>query len=201
MRPPAGPVRLSPLLPAGCVAAILGLDVIQSLVRFRVFVNGPLDEPAHLATAAVALAAVAGPGRLLRHQTVVVSALLASVLIDLDHLAVYAGVPHAAAAGGRPYSHSLITVAALLGASCVLPRRRRMLAGAALGVGLHFARDIGTGAGLPLWWPASTRDVHVPYSAYFAATALLACAATFRLAREQSDLLLSPEGDTAATQQ
>lgn len=143
--------------------------------------TGALDEPAHLATTALALAAAADPATLRRHRPVVLSALAATVLIDVDHLPMYAGIAELGRRG-RPYSHSVTTVAALAVIGAVLPRGRRVLSGAALGIGLHFLRDLGTGPGLPLWWPIRAGDVRVPYAGYLAGLAGLAGVATGRAA-------------------
>lgn len=169
----------SPLLPAGLLTVVLALDVLRTVRPHGILVNGALDEPAHLATSALTLTALADQATLRRHGTVTLSALLASIAIDVDHVPIYAGASHLAA-GGRPFSHSLATVAALLAASRALPRRRGVLIGAAVGVGLHFLRDVGTGPGLPLWWPVSTRDVRVTYSRYIASLTGLAGLGTAR---------------------
>lgn len=176
-----GVVR-APWLPAALVAAVLGLDAVNDRVPFHMFLTGGLDEPAHLATAALALGAAADVDVLRRHGTVVLSALVGSMAIDVDHIPLYAGLPHVAA-DGRPYSHSLATSAVLLVAAGAVPRGRRVLAGLALGVGLHFVRDIGTGPGLPLWWPFRISDVRVPYPAYVGALVVLAGCATYRSLR------------------
>lgn len=179
MRNLPGRLGQSPQLPLGLLTVVLGLDAMQTVLPSSVLMNGALDEPAHLATAVLTMFAAVGESALRRHPTVTLSALLASIVIDVDHIPLYAGVSRIAE-GGRPFSHSLITVVGLLAASGALPRARCALAGAALGVGLHFLRDVGTGPGLPLWWPVSTKDARVPYALYVVGLIFLAGLATRR---------------------
>lgn len=145
---------------------------------------GALDEPAHLATAALALLACARWRWLRQRRRQVLTVLAAAVLIDLDHIPLYAGLPHVAL-GGRPFSHSLATVVVLLTVSCVVPvRTRRWLRAAALGVGLHFVRDVATGPGLLLLWPVTTEEFRLPYAVYAGAVGVLAVVATWRRLRD-----------------
>lgn len=175
--------------PTVLVAAILGLDRVQFGGAHAILVNGLLDEPAHLATAALALLALAGGPRLLRNQALAAGALAVSVLLDLDHVPLYLGVPQIAD-GGRPYSHSL-TTALLLSAAWLLTGRRPWLAGAALGVALHFTRDVVTGPGLPLCWPLTRTEVRLPYGVYVAVLGVLAVVATLRAHRSGQTSVLS----------
>jgi inner membrane protein len=172
------------LTPAALAAAVFGLDRIQYSGWHPVAVIGALDEPAHLATAALALLAVAGPVRLRRYRLGTATALVCSVAIDLDHLPLYAGVPYWSD-GGRPYTHSLATVVALLSVSVVGRRWRRLWQGAGIGVLLHLARDVATGPGVLLLWPLTRQPVLLPYAAYAGAVVLLAVVATGRLLLER----------------
>ena len=167
------------LLPALLVCVVWLMDSLPG--DGSTVVIGAIDEPAHLATALLGLLAVGGRSLPLRHRTFFVAALCGSVLIDLDHLPLYAGVPHIAQPGGRPYSHSLATPVVLLLLSFAIRRWRTALLGLATGNLLHFVRDLGTGPGLPLWWPFDDRDHLVPYGAYFGVVLALAVVATLRL--------------------
>ncbi len=167
-------------LPAALLVFIGMLDLVNAATPFSVLLTGLLDEPAHLATAALALLAIAGSDRLTRHPYLTTAALAASMLIDVDHVPLYAGVPHVAATGGRPFSHSLTTVLILALIWLVTGRRRPVLAGAAAGVCLHFVRDIATGPGLPLFWPMSSETARLPYAAYVAVLVAFTLAATLR---------------------
>lgn len=169
-----------PLLPAALVAVIVGADLISRRVPFDILVTGLLDEPAHLSTAALVLLAVAGGHRLAAAPTVTLSAMAASVLIDVDHVPLYAGVPWVADIGGRPYTHSFATVVGLLAVWLLAGRRWPVVVGAAIGVCLHFVRDVATGPGLPLWWPLSSVDVRLPYRWYLIAVVALGLVATGR---------------------
>ena len=150
------------------VAFVLADDLLINSRDWSVPMLGLLDEPAHLATAALLLVSA---GALRRNRPVFVT-LAASVAIDLDHLPLYAGVPMGA--HGRPPTHSLLTVAALAGAGLLSRRHRTDLLACAAGVALHLVRDLATGPGVPLFWPVSARAIEVPYPMYVAS--LLAAA-------------------------
>jgi inner membrane protein len=145
---------------------LLALDVVRSVVELNLLADGVTDEPAHLLTALLILAAIRNATGVAPSRRVLVALLLGCVLIDLDHLPLYAGWS-GVANDGRPFSHSLLTLLLLAGAAWLVPRAHRdVLLGAAVGVVLHLLRDLGTGPGVPLWWPLSTVDVRVPYAAY-----------------------------------
>ena len=167
-------------LPIGLMVLITVLDVINRATPFQVFLTGLLDEPAHLATSVLILLALAGGRRLARHTTLTVTALAASLLIDIDHIPLFAGVPSVADDGGRPYSHSLTTVVVLAAAWFITGRRWPVLAGAAIGVCLHFTRDIATGPGLQLLWPVSSAFIRMPYAWYLTLVVVLALVCILR---------------------
>src|SRR4051812_9660816 len=101
------------LLPALLAVVAVVRAAVERRTPFSVRRTGLLDEPAHVATAALALLVLA---QLVRLPTrFYVAALIASAAIDLDHIPVYLGVPHIAVArGGRPFTHSLATVGVVL---------------------------------------------------------------------------------------
>ena len=55
-----------------------------------------------------------------------------------------------------------------------------MLAGAAVGVCLHFVRDLATGPGIELWWPVDGAEVLLPYRGYLVLVVVLGFVATVR---------------------
>ncbi|MDO9377300.1 MAG: metal-dependent hydrolase [Nocardioidaceae bacterium] len=163
-----------PWLPLALVVVILVLDAVSSQVPFHVLWTGLLDEPAHLATTAVVLLALA-PRWCARHPGLSLVALAASTLIDVDHVPLFLGVDAVAASSmSRPFSHALLTPLVLLVVAALWVRARPVLAAAAAGVCLHFVRDLGTGSGLPLLWPLSSTDVAVSYPVYVVALAVVA---------------------------
>jgi len=105
-----------------------------------------------------------------------VPALLASVVIDVDHVPGELGSHILTVGTSRPYSHSLTTVAMLL----VLAAARRdwgaWESGAALGVASHLWRDLAEprGSGVALFWPVSDRTITTPAAAYLISIAVLA---------------------------
>jgi membrane-bound metal-dependent hydrolase YbcI (DUF457 family) len=144
-----GLVRLwaCPILLAGVA---LGFDAANRGLPYGLISTGPLDEAAHLATAALGLLVLAWfidvPRRFY------VAALVASVAMDLDHIPVYLGL--LADSNQRPVTHSLATVAAFAAAAAASRRHRAVLAGAAVGLVFHFARDIAEGPpGVRMFWP------------------------------------------------
>jgi hypothetical protein len=128
-----------PILLAG---AALGADAAYERTQYGLLSAGALDEVAHLTTAALGLLVLACFVELPRQFYI--AALIASVAIDLDHIPLYLGLLGDEA--GRPFTHSLATVVIFAGAAVVGRRHRAVLAGAAIGLVLHFARDIVEGA-------------------------------------------------------
>ncbi len=138
---------LLPLLLAGVA---LAFDAADRRVPFSVLATGLLDEPAHLATGALGLLALAcfidAPRRFY------VAGLIASVAIDLDHIPLYLGL--LGNQDQRPVTHSLTTVLVIALAAAVSRRHRAVLAGCVAGLLIHFARDIAEGPpGVRMLWP------------------------------------------------
>jgi inner membrane protein len=157
----------------GAVGGIAALDAVQAARHWPVPVLAALDWPAHVATAALVL--VAAPGRL--PAGTAVWALAGSVAIDVDHVPLYLGLDRFAGDHQRPLSHSLTTTAALFaGAGLSSGRLRTALTGLAAGTLLHFVRDVGTGPGVPLFWPLTRRNLRIPYAAYLGPVAAAAVA-------------------------
>jgi inner membrane protein len=138
-----------PVLLAGIA---LAFDAADREIPFAVLATGPVDEFAHLATGALGMLALAcfidAPRRFY------VAGLIASVAIDLDHIADYLGLM--GPQPGRPVTHSLSTVVLVVVAAAAFRRHRAVLAGAAAGLLIHFARDIAEGPpGVRMLWPLS----------------------------------------------
>ncbi len=143
------PIR-SWLLPIVLAGLALAFDAVDRRVPFSVLATGLLDEPAHLATAALGLLALACfidvPRRFY------VAGLIASVVIDLDHIPLYLGL--LGKQDQRPVTHSLTTVLVMAVAAAVSRRHRAVLAGCVAGLLIHFARDIAEGPpGVRMLWP------------------------------------------------
>jgi len=175
------------------IGTVLALDAAFDALAVNVVTTGLVDEPAHLATAALGLLALSTRFPTPKRRASTWSALIASVAIDLDHLPLYAGVS-GIAHGGRPYTHSLLTVALVLLAGLTFRRLRTVLLGVALGCALHLLRDVATGPGIPLLWPITDASVRVPYWIYFCFLLLFA---TIAVLREFEDRPLTPPESSA----
>jgi membrane-bound metal-dependent hydrolase YbcI (DUF457 family) len=176
------PVRwgVGPLLLA---AAALAFDAADRRIPFGVWTTGPVDEVAHLATAALGLLVLArfidAPRRFY------IAALIASVAIDADHIPLYLGLLGNQAQ--RPVTHSLSTVAVFVAAAAVFRRRRAVLAGVATGLVLHFARDVAEGyPGVRVFWPLQDTSWMVSYRWFLGMIVVLTAA---RLVLVSADLL------------
>ena len=143
---------------------------------------GLIDEPAHLATCAVALCLLVLSGRE-PSRTFVIAALVASVAIDLDHVPQHLGLDFLTAGTSRPYLHCALSVVIPALAAVVLPRWRPALLGIAFGFALHLARDLVTGPGVPLALPFSDASVRLPYLLYAGALGAGAAACLLAAAR------------------
>jgi inner membrane protein len=146
-----------------------------------------LDELAHVATALLFL-------RALWPRSVppfVLSTVLGSVLLDLDHVPG-AIARHGDLTGlGRPDSHSLLTILLAICIARWLPVKWWPYPlGVAFGFATHLTRDIATGS-VPLFWPLALHDVHLPYAAYAAALLTSLALVLWRQHRDTSDRLAS----------
>ena len=130
-------------------------------------VLAPLDWAAHLAVTALALRAL--PPR--AAERLAGGALAASVAIDADHLPIAAAMLRGEDELPRPRPHTFAVPALLAGA------RRH---GAAFGTAVHLARDLFTGPGVAVAWPASSRLVRLPVAIEALALAGLLSAASRR---------------------
>jgi inner membrane protein len=164
------------VVPPLAVLAVVSLDLVSGLRSWPIPVTGLLDEPAHLATAWLALCALTPriPPPWLGE-----SALIASVAIDIDHVPLYLTGGRFAVDGARPPTHCLLLTVLLTTVGLACPRVRWAV-GAAIGALLHFVRDVATGPGIPLLWPASDTAVLMPHLAYLGTIGGLALVAALR---------------------
>jgi inner membrane protein len=168
---------LAPLL---ALAGVCALDAVQAARPWPVPIVGLLDEPAHLLTAWLALAAL-GLAGLRGASRLLPWVLLGSVALDADHVPLYLWGEPVAHHGGRPVTHAAVTVVVLLAVAALTRARARTAAlGLAAGVALHLVRDVATGPGIPLLWPLDGTDVRLPYAAYLAVVVVAATVAVVR---------------------
>ena len=159
---------------------------------------GALDEPAHLATTGLLLLGFfACTGRRVPFGLAAV-ALIASVAIDIDHIPQFLGWHGLTEGTPRPYTHSLMTLAFVLVAVAVTRRSTRTLTlGIAIGIASHLFRDLATGPGVPLLWPASTATVRLSYLVYVAIMAGVAAAALAGSQRSTASVVPAGVGQRA----
>lgn len=168
-------------------AWVVVLHPILHAVGSDVLLLGPLDWTGHLATAVLLLASVRRP----LSKAFVISALIASVAIDLDHVPKFLGTDALTAGTPRPYTHSATSVLfALLVASVLRGRGRQIALGTAFGLVAHLFRDLATYL-VPLGWPVWYAGVGIPFWPEVAVLALLAVRA-WVLARELPQVTEDP---------
>lgn len=162
--------ELSPVTLALTGVLLAGADWGTRLAGDTVFPGGPLDELAHLLTTLLFFWALRPRAR----ERFLVPALIASVAIDLDHIPGALGVDWLTAGTPRPYTHSPLTIAVVLASALVMRRRRDLLLGIAIGLAIHFWRDMGEGgSGVSLLWPVSDHSFQYPHGAFVAVMAVL----------------------------
>lgn len=139
--------------------------------------GGGFDEAAHLLTGALVLAALPRAPR----RGFAFGTLTMSVLIDVDHVPGLLGIDFITRGTDRPYSHSLATLA-LLGLGSIAWRSgRSVLAGAVVGLAVHFARDLTESrSGVALLWPWSYHSYTLPHWSYLLVMGGIAAAAYLR---------------------
>lgn len=152
------------------ISFVLLVDLLWGLIEGSTgaITYGFFDEPAHLATCVIALAALALATRATLPRRFVVAAVIGSVAIDIDHIPGYLGSHILTGSLPRPYSHSAAIVLLLLAFSFVQRRvdMRQVWLGLAFGVSTHLFRDLATGPGVSLLWPLYDGAVRLPYAIY-----------------------------------
>ena len=151
------------------LATVAAADWTIHHKRPRWIVVGLLDEPAHLATAALILVNL--PPRPWRWSA---GFMAGAVLPDLDHLPLALSRVHPDIDDPRPVTHCLLALAppALIGTFARGPARQ-YARGAAAGGLAHFGRDLAVGTGVILLRPLSRRSFLVPYALHGAVLAAL----------------------------
>ena len=178
----AGLLDLSPITLAVATILLAGADWGARLAGDSLVPGGPLDEVAHFLTTLL-LFWTLGEGACKRF---LVPALIASVLIDCDHIPAQLGAWWLTAGTQRPYSHSLLMIAVVIAAAVLWRRRREVAVGVAIGLAIHFWRDMGEGGGgVPLLWPISDHSFRYPHGAYVAAMIVVVAIDVGRCARAQ----------------
>lgn len=171
----------------GSLCIVLVVDLFWAVVEGSTgtLAYGLFDEPAHLATCAVALGGLALAIRAPLGRRFVVAALIGSVAIDLDHIPGYLGSDVLTGPLPRPYTHSVAIILLLLAAAIVLRglSARQILLGLAFGISTHLIRDISTGPGISLLWPLDDTAIRMPYAFYATALAIAVVARLSRRAR------------------
>ncbi len=159
------------------VAALFFLtDRVYPLTDGSTFPGGPLDETAHLLSTLLVLWAI---GR--RVERFIVPALVASVLIDLDHLPAVLGSSWLTAGTPRPYTHSLLSVGLALLLAAAWRRRRDVWLGVALGLAIHFWRDLADpGSGVSILWPLTDRAFATSHGGYLVVMGFVVVIAAYR---------------------
>ncbi len=176
-------LALSPLTLALAAVVLIAADSSYRLAGNSFFPGGPLDGIAHLLTTLLVFWALwpRAPKRFL------VPALIASVAIDLDHVPGELGATFLTAGTPRPYTHSLLTIVIVLAIAWRWRRQRDVLLGVAIGLALHFFRDLAEGgSGVSLLLPVSRHSFHYPHGVYLAIMAAVVLFDAARCARGEA---------------
>jgi inner membrane protein len=173
--------RLTPAAVLVAAAVFLAADLADDAVNDHSTVLAALfDETAHFLTTLLILWAIGG----VVYRRLLVPALLASVLIDLDHLPAHLGWRFLTQGTPRPYTHSLLSVLVVLVAAALWRRRRVLLVAVAVGLAIHFWRDMAEpGTGVAMLWPLSDAGWSFPPGAYLALMAVAVAIGLWRAIR------------------
>jgi inner membrane protein len=163
------------LIPALLLVIVLVADLLLRSLDPPYPALGLLDEPAHLATAALVLLLLS-----VHDRTLAAATLVAAVALDVDHLPQEAGAGFLTEHTARPVTHSLAGLAMIAAGAAALSRRRAVAAGVALGIAAHLFRDLATGGGVPLLWPLTFRELEMPYAVYAGVLIFVAAGVTVR---------------------
>ena len=157
-------------------------DVGDQLAGRSRLLAGSFDETAHVLTTLLVLWAFSGRF----FDRLLVPALIASVAIDLDHLPGQLGYDWLTKGTPRPYTHSLLSIVVVLLAALCWKHRRDLWFGIALGLAIHFWRDMAEpGSGVALMWPFSDASWSLSHVSYLFVMALaIGVGAKHSLARQ-----------------
>lgn len=162
-------MTLSPATLALASVLLAASDWAYTKTGDSFFPGGPLDEVAHFFTTLLVLWAL-GPRVCKRF---LVPALIASVAIDADHIPGRLGINWLTAGTPRPYTHSLLTIVVVLVIAALWRRRRDLALGVAIGLAIHFWRDMAEGgSGVSLLLPVTRHAYQYPHGVYLAVMAV-----------------------------
>ena len=170
-------LRPSPRLLVAVTVVFVLADWASRLAGDSVVPGGPLDETAHLLTTLIVLWALG------RHicDRFLVPALVASVAIDVDHVPGALGDDVLTQGTPRPYTHSVLSVLVVLLAAALWRSRRDVLLGVAIGLTIHFWRDMAeSDTGVSLAWPVSDHRFVLSHTGYLLAMAVFVIVAAAR---------------------
>lgn len=173
-----------------CLAVVAAADLLMSRKRVPWLLVGLFDEPAHLATAGVALANLRPPS-----PEWAAGFMAGALLPDVDHIPLALSRVRPEIDDPRPVTHSLLAVSPLFVAARLDREgpRKDVLSGAAAGTLAHFSRDLAVGTGVPLLQPLSGHSFKLSYPLYVGALAALAARAARRALAQSSSSSHSPE--------
>jgi membrane-bound metal-dependent hydrolase YbcI (DUF457 family) len=110
-----------------------------------------------------------------------IGALVASVVIDLDHVPRELGHDFLTRGTQRPYTHSLLSIVVVLMVAALWRSRRGVLLGIAIGLTIHFWRDMSEAdAGVALVWPISDHSFMLSHASYVIVMGVCAAIAALR---------------------
>lgn len=192
------PLALSPTTLTAAVVILAGADWGTRLAGDTLFPGGPLDELAHLLSTLLVFWALSSRAR----ARFLVPAMIASVAIDIDHIPDRLGVDWLTVGTPRPYTHSVLLIFVVLALAMAWPRRRDLLLAVAIGLAIHFLRDMGEGeSGVSLLWPFTDHSFQYPHGVYVAAMAVFVLIDAWRCVRSHTRrstaLLLGPSSADA----
>ncbi len=161
------------------VAAIFAVDqYLYQLLGSHLGFQASLDETDHLLTTLLLVWAFF-PRFGWRE---LITALLASTLIDVDHIPGQLGYDWLTGGTPRPYTHSLLTIAVVLVVAMLWRRQRIVFLCIALGLCSHFWRDLAEPAGsaVSLFWPVTDEGIHLSPVFYLSSVAVFVAVALVR---------------------
>jgi hypothetical protein len=195
-------LKLAPT-PAGLALAAVGLllsDRLSRLGGHSLLTGGPLDEIAHALTTLLLIWALGGS----TSERFMLPALAASVTIDLDHVPSRLGYEFLSEGTPRPYTHSLLMIVVVLAAARLLVSTggRRVALGVALGLALHFWRDLSESseshAGVSVLWPISDHAYWLAHWSYLAVLAVAVAVSARRLVVARAPRAQHPSSEIEA---
>ncbi|MBV9807032.1 MAG: metal-dependent hydrolase [Solirubrobacterales bacterium] len=158
-------LSLSPTTLTVALVVLAGADWGTRLAGDTLFPGGPLDELAHVLTTLLVFWALGSRAR----ERFMLPALIASVVIDVDHIPDRFGVEWFTVGTPRPYTHSLLLILVVVALAVAWSRRRDVLLAVAIGLAIHFFRDMGEGdSGVALLWPFTDHAFQYSHGVYVA---------------------------------